>query len=378
MTSTSPLSGTVVVEIGHSVSVPYAGLILAQLGAEVIKVERPDGGDHARGWGPPLRDRASPLFHAINHQKRGIALDLSDRHSCEALRRLIVERADVVMQNLRPGSIEQLGLGGADLIRLKPSLIFCNLSAYGDVGPMAANPGYDALMQAYGGLMSVTGEAGRPAVRVGVSIIDFGSGMWSVMGILAALLERARSGKGGIVATSLYETALAWMGIHIAEFSVSGVDPGRHGSGAAQIAPYEMFETADGSLMVSAGNDALFAKLCRLIDHAEWSEDERFRTNPARIENRVELLAMLRQQFCALTTSRWQELLDGSGIPNAPVQTVSAVASNAQTAALGILQPVPGVDLTAVGLPIRFDGKRLTPCLPAPRLGEHTRQLLPL
>jgi crotonobetainyl-CoA:carnitine CoA-transferase CaiB-like acyl-CoA transferase len=378
LTSSAPLKGTVVIEIGHSVAAPFAGLVLAQLGADVIKVEHPEGGDHARRWGPPLQDGASPLFHAMNRDKRGVALDLRDSRARNTLIQLIVERADVVIQNLRPNSIEELGLGAEELMRRKPSLVYCNLSAFGGVGPMGSNPGYDPLMQAYGGLMSVTGEEGRPAVRVGVSIIDIGAGMWSIVGILAALLERTRTGAGGVVLTSLYETALAWMGVHIAEFSASGADPQRHGSGAPQIAPYEMFATSDGNLMVAAGNDSLFAKLCVLLGQERWIEDERFRNNPARVLNRSVLSAKLQEIFRTQPTSRWRERLDARGIPNAPLRRPSAVASDAQTAALEILQQLPRVGLTTVGLPIRFDGERACLHRPAPRLGEHTEEVMPL
>jgi crotonobetainyl-CoA:carnitine CoA-transferase CaiB-like acyl-CoA transferase len=376
LTSCAPLQGTVVVEIGHSVSAPYAGLVFGQLGADVIKVEHPEGGDHARCWGPPLQDGASPLFHAMNREKRGVALDLRDAGARESLAQLIVDRADVVIQNLRPNSIEELGLGARDLTRRKPSLIYCNLSAFGGVGPMGSNPGYDSLMQAYSGLMSVTGEEGRPAVRVGVSIVDIGTGMWSVVGIIAALIERARTGYGGVVDTSLYETALAWMGVHIAELSITGVDPGRHGSGAPQIAPYEMFETADGALMVAAGNDSLFAKLCTLLGHGHWSEDPRFCTNPARVRNRGVLSAMLLEIFRTQPTSRWRERLDAAGIPNAPLRQPSAIASDAQAAALEILQHIARADVTTVGIPVRFDGERQASRRPAPRLGEHTQDLI--
>lgn len=371
MTSSAPLRGTVVVEIGHSVAAPYAGLVLAQLGAEVIKVEHPDGGDPARQWGEPLQDGASPLFHALNRDKLGAAADLRNRSARDALLRLIVERADVLIQNLRPNSIEAIGLGPAELAVRKPSLIYCSLSAYGSVGPLASSPGYDALMQAYGGLMSVTGEEGRPAVRVGVSIVDIGAGLWSVIGILAALLARAREASGGLVETSLYETALAWMGIPLAEFSVFGVDPRRYGSGAPAIVPYEIFATTDGSLMVAAGNDSLFDRLCVLVGRRHWMADERFRTNPARVRHRAALSCELREIFLTASTFEWRKRLDACGIPNAPLHEVSQVMSDEQTAALGILEVVPNAGITAVGLPIRFDGMRSRVRERAPRLGEH-------
>ena len=370
MISAAPLSGIVVIEIGHSVAAPYAGLVLGQLGAEVIKIERPGSGDHARGWGPPMRNGASGLFHAINREKRSVPLDLHDRAAREQLLSLITDRADVVIQNLRPNSIESLGLGAAELTRRKADLIYCNLSAFGGVGPLASSPGYDPLMQTYGGLMSVTGEEGRPAVRVGVSIIDIGTGLWSVIGILAALFERASTGRGGIVDTSLYETALAWMGIHITEFSATGVEPRRHGSGAAQIAPYEMFATADGSLMVAAGNDSLFARLCGALGESRLAQDERFRTNVARVENRGPLFNLLQTTFRTASTAQWRDRLDEVGVPNAPLRTLAEVTSDPQTQALGILQHIAGLGLTTVGIPIRFNGRRPQLRRSAPELGN--------
>lgn len=376
LTSSTPLSGIVVVEIGHSIAAPFAGLVLGQLGAEVIKVEAPGHGDHARSWGPPLHDGAAAVFHAMNREKLGIALDLREPSAREALTRLISERADVVVQNLRSDSIEALGLGAAALTRRNPRLVYCNLSAFGRTGPLGAKPGYDPLMQAYGGLMSVTGEAAGPAVRVGVSIVDVGTGMWSVIGILAALLERARTGRGGIVDTSLYETALAWMGAHIAEHSAGGSDSRRYGSGAPQIVPYEMFETADGHLMVAAGNDALFGKLSAAMGHPQWSEDERFQTNRVRVSNRSVLSALLGDLFRAQPMSHWRELLDAAGVPNAPLQTIAEVVRDEQTTALDILQPMPEASITTVGLPIRFDGARPKLRRVAPKLGEHTSELI--
>jgi crotonobetainyl-CoA:carnitine CoA-transferase CaiB-like acyl-CoA transferase len=373
LTSSAPLAGTVVIEIGHSVAAPFAGLVLGQLGAEVIKVEHPGGGDHARKWGAPLRHGTSAVFEAINREKHGLALDLRDEQARDALLELIVERADVVIQNLRPNSIEQLGLGATELVRRKPGLVYCNLTAFGGIGPMGAKPGYDPLMQAYGGLMSVTGEESRPPVRIGVSIVDMGTGMWSVIGIIAALLERKRTGNGGVVDTSLYETALAWMGAHVAEHSAYGLDSRRHGSGAPQIVPYEMFATTDGSLMVAAGNDALFAKLCTALGRTEWHTDERFQTNPARVRHRGELSAMLHEIFRTQSTAHWRTQLDAADIPNAPLRSVGAVIEDAQTAALEILQPVPGEPATiTVGIPIRFDGRRPALRRQAPRLGEST------
>jgi len=376
LSTSAPLAGTTVVEIGHSVSAPFAGLILGQLGADVIKVEHPDGGDHARRWGPPVSaGGSSALFHAYNREKRSVAVDLRDTAERDWLRDFIVARADVVIQNLRPGSIEELGLGPDVLVRRSPRLIYCDLSAYGGAGPRGMHPGYDPLMQAFAGIMSVTGEEGRPPVRAGVSIVDVGTGMWSVIGIVAALFERARSGAGCVVGSSLYETALAWMGPHITEYSVTREEPQRFGSGAPQIVPYEMFETSDGSLMLAAGNDELFAKLCVALGHPEWRTDERFSTNQARVRHRALLGGMLRAILRTRPSAHWSALLDAALIPNAPLRTVSQVIGDEQSAALDVLDTDAETGAVTVGVPLRFDGRRPSQRRPAPALGEHDAEL---
>src|SRR6202162_4959843 len=257
MSSVRPLSGIVAIEIGHSIAAPYAGMILGELGAEVIKVENPKGGDAARGWGPPFQGGSSTCFHSVNRAKRGITIDLADPADAARLRALILERADVVIHNLKHGAFDKYGLAAADLVAEKPELVWCNLAAFGAVGPLRDRPGYDPMMQAYSGLMSLLGEDGRPPVRVTASIIDMGAAMWSAIGILAALRERDRTGAGGIVDTSLYETGLAWMSVYLAGFLADGKIPARHGSGVDMIVPYSAFGAADGYLMVAGGNDNL-------------------------------------------------------------------------------------------------------------------------
>src|SRR5205085_53487 len=215
MSSTRPLSGITVIEIGHSVAAPYAGMILGELGAEVIKVENPKGGDACRGWGPPFTEGTATAFHAFNRAKRGITIDLADPAQVKTLRRLIRGRADILIHNLKFGALDRFGLSAAVLTAENPGLVCCNIGAFGSAGPLRDRPGYDPMMQAYGGLMSLLGEDGRPPVRVTVSIIDMATAMWAVIGILSALQERGRTGRGGIIDTSLYETTPAWMTLPI-------------------------------------------------------------------------------------------------------------------------------------------------------------------
>ena len=377
MSSTRPLSGIIVIEIGHSVAAPYAGMILGELGAEVIKVENPKGGDACRGWGPPFTDGTATAFHAFNRAKRGITIDLADPAQVDRLRALIRDRADVLIHNLKYGTLDRYGLSADRLTAEQPGLVWCNVGAFGSTGPLRDRPGYDPMMQAYGGLMSLLGEDGRPPVRVGVSIIDIATGMWSVIGILAALQERRRTGRGGVVDTSLYETTLAWMTLPIAAYLANGEIPTRHGSGIEQIVPYQAFETADGFMMVAAGNDNLFRRLCAAIGRPGLAEDPRFRTNADRVVKRSELVPILMDIFRTASVAVWAERLDAAGIPNSPIQTLDQVVADAQTAALGIIQPWTGSPaLSLIGLPLSFDGVRPSFAKLAPRLGEDNSEIL--
>ena len=280
----TPLAGLVVIELGHSVAAPFAGQILADLGAEVIKVEKAEG-DDARHWGPPFWEGASSTFQPLNRSKKSVVCELRDPAQLAALKLLIHDRADIVLQNLRPGQVEKLGLDGASLVADKPELIYCNVGAFGRAGPLKDRPGYDPLMQAFGGIMSTTGEAGRPPVRVGPSIVDLGTGMWAVIGMLTALNRRRDTGRGGVIDVSLFETAAGWMSLLAAYYQASGELPTRLGSGAIGIVPYRAYQTKDSDLVVAAGSDALFRTLARVLGHPEWSDDPRFSSNPKRVEH---------------------------------------------------------------------------------------------
>jgi crotonobetainyl-CoA:carnitine CoA-transferase CaiB-like acyl-CoA transferase len=373
MSYAKPLAGTTIVEIGHSVAAPFAGVVLAQLGAEVIKIESPGGGDHSRAWGPPFPSGVSASFLALNRDKKSACFDLTIARDRDDLKRLILERADVVIQNLRPGAVAKYGLDAKMLTCLAPTLIYCNINAFGHVGPLKDKPGYDPLMQAFAGMMSVTGEEGRPPVRVGVSIVDIGTGLWAVIGILAALFQRKHSGQGAIVDTSLYETALAWMAVHATTFLASGELPQRQGSALSQIVPYQVFDTKDGPLTVAAGNDNLYGRLCTVLGHQEWKDDPRFQSNAARVANRDVLIPLIAAELRRRTVSDWSEIFDAAGIPSAAIRDLSAITTCPQTLALGMLQesPIPG-GLERMGVPISFGGERPSFDCEAPGLGEHS------
>ena len=365
-----PLSGVRVIDVTTSLAGPYCTEVLAALGADVIKVEPPSG-DEARTWGPPFWNGESTMFLAMNAGKRSVALDL--RRGTDVVLRL-VERADVFVQSLRPGLAAELGVDAETLRGRNPRLVHCSITSFGRTGPWAKRPGYDPLAQAAGGIVSVTGEPDRPGVRVGVSLVDQGTGMWAALGVLAALMERERTGEGRALDVSLYETAIAYMAYHVTGYLGSGAVPGRTGTGFPSIAPYQVFHTDDGDVMVAAGNDRLFGALCEVLGLPELRADERFATNPARVENRDELVPLLATAFGKKDTADWLAALEAAGVPAAPVQDAGQVAEAEQTAALGILQALGNVRIAA--LPLSADGERVVHRTPPPGLGAHTAEVL--
>ena len=375
MSTTHLLRGITVIEFGHTVAAPYAGMVLAELGADVIKVENPGTGDYSRGM-PPFREGRSAVYQSLNRNKRGISVDMADADQARRLRALIIDRADVVLHNMRFGAMEKLGFGSAALLQEKPSLVYCNVGAFGPIGPLRDHPGYDPLMQAFSGLMSIMGEDGRAPVRVGVSITDMAAGLWAVIGIQAACIERERTGKGGVVDASLFETALGWLAYHFSSYFVSGILPRREGSGLAQIVPYQAFATVDGHLMVAAGNDNLFRKLCAALEREDLSADPLYLTNKDRVFNRVPLIGTLEQIFVTKSTAEWIRLLEATQVPCIPINSFDKVLDDPQTKATGIFQRSPDCTETLLGLPLSFDGVRPPFTRSAPGLGEHNKDIL--
>lgn len=377
MSQALPLAGLCVVEIGHSLAAPYAGMILANLGARVVKVENIRGGDPARGWGPPFVDGSAVMFHAVNHGKESVRADFENPDSVVRLREFILAEADVVLQNLKVGSLDKQGLGAAALREAKPSLIYCNLGAFGAVGPLSRKPGYDPLVQAYSGMMKLVGNPSDEASRVPVSLNDMGTGMWAVIGVVVSLLGRERGGEGCVVNVSLYETALAWMTVQISD-SLSGGGPARRlGSGNANIVPYQVFVCSDEAVLVAAGNDSLFAKLCDCLGVPELALDAMFMSNGARVSNRDVLIPRLAARFITAKASTWLQKLEAAGVPCGPLQSIEDVVDSPQTAALEILSATPDQSVTTVSLPMSFNGHRPPLAGNTPRLGEHDGLLSP-
>jgi formyl-CoA transferase/CoA:oxalate CoA-transferase len=367
----SPLNGIRVVDLTSSLAGPTCTQVLAALGADVVKVEHPQRGDEARAWGPRFFEGGSVMFFAANASKRSLALDLKAAEGMEALLRL-VDRADVFVQSMRPGTAERLGLGGEALRERNDRLVYCSIGAFGRQGPLADQPGYDPLMQAFTGIVSVTGESDRPGVRVGTSLIDSGTGVWAALGIVAALLERAQTGNGREVDVSLFETGLSLVGYQLTDAFRTGNAPGRHGTAFPLIAPYEVFPTQDGELMIAAANDGLFAQLCERIGLPELADDPRFRTNPDRLANRDALLPPIRARLAERPSAHWLDVLEG--IPVAPVQNIAEAAAHEQTRAVGIVQELDGVETLA--LPLQVDSERVGHHGAPPVLGADSADVL--
>jgi formyl-CoA transferase/CoA:oxalate CoA-transferase len=366
-----PLDGLRVVDLTSSLAGPTCTQILAALGADVVKVEHPERGDEARAWGPAFFDGGSVIFFAANASKRSLALDVRSDEGRRALLAL-VDRADVFIQSLRPGTAERLGLG-ADVLRARNErLVYCSIGAFGRRGPLADRPGYDPLMQAFTGIISVTGEPDRRGVRDGTSLIDSGTGVWAALGIVAAVHERARTGAGREVDVSLFETGLSLVDYQVTDALSTGTSPRRYGTAFPLIAPYEVFATRDGELMIAAANDRLFAQLCERIGLPELAGDARFRTNPDRLANRDALLPPIRARLAERPSAYWLEALEG--IPVAPVQAIAEAARHEQTRAAGILQELDGVETLA--LPLQVDGERVEHRDAPPVLGAHSAEVL--
>jgi crotonobetainyl-CoA:carnitine CoA-transferase CaiB-like acyl-CoA transferase len=368
-----PLSGFKVIEIGQNLAGPYAGEVLATLGADVVKIERPEG-DDARAWGPPFWQGTAAIFQTVNRNKRSITLDLRDPAAIAWLKDYL-GTADVLVHNMRPGAMEELGLGAAALTALHPRLVYGALSAFGHKGPRRLNPGYEPMVQAFAGIFSLNGAEDAPPTRVGVPILDMGTGMWLAMGCIAALLRRVTTGRGGVVDASLFETALTWLTIPFASFKITGEPPRRHRTGSRRLVVFEAFRSTDGEIIIAAANDRLFQKLARALGRPHWAADERFTTNALRLANKATLIPEIQDIIGTASSAVWVERLEAAGVPCAPIQDLHDVVAEPQTAAIGMVEQVPGVDLALIGLPLSFDGERPPMRRRAPRLGEHNDEI---
>ena len=364
------LSGVRVLDLSRVLAGPLATMLLADMGADVVKVERPGSGDDTRAWGPPWREadgeRESAYYLSVNRNKRSVTIDLGTDDGRETVRRLAIE-ADVVVENFKPGTLERMQLDHGTLAALNPRLITCSITGFGP-GPLADQPGYDAMIQAMSGLMSITGEADGEPLKVGVAIVDVLTGLFAATGICAALASRAATGEGQHVAVSLFDSALASLVNQASNWLVAGVTPQRAGNEHPSIAPYQTYETADEPFLLAVGNDEQFRKVCDLFGLGELPNDARFATNAARSEHRRQLNSLLAPVLATRTSKEWLDLLAGAGVPAGPVNTIPQAFALA--APWLTTHPVFG-EIATPANPIRMSATPTGARLPPPRLGEH-------
>ncbi len=387
--SQGPLSHVKVLDLSRILAAPWAGQLLADLGAEVIKVERPGAGDDTRSWGPPfLKDasgqdtREAGYYLAVNRGKRSITVSIDTPEGQKIVRELAA-RCDIVLENYKAGTLQRYGLDAESLRKVNPRLIYCSVTGFGQTGPRRDQPAYDFLIQAMGGLMSVTGERdGQPGAgpqKVGIPIVDLMTGMYTAVAVLAALARRDQTGQGDTIDIGMLDVQVATLSNQAMNYLVSGKLPRRSGNAHPNIQPQDVFRCADGDVILVVGNDGQFAKLCGVLGTGAWATDERFATNAQRVRNLATLAPLLRERFATWERAALIAALDAAGVPCGPINSVADVFEDPQVKARGMLRHVPhpcGVDVPQVQSPIRFADARVGDLAPPPLLGQHSESIL--
>jgi len=372
------LEGIRVLDLSRALAGPYCTMMLGDMGAEIIKLEIPGTGDEARHYGPPFQEGESSYFLSVNRNKLSITLNLKDPRGKEIFREL-AKKSDVLVENFRPGTMEELGLGYDSLKGLNPKLIYCAITGFGPKGPDSQRPGYDLIAQGMGGIMSVTGPIGGPPYRVGIAQADITAGMFAAYGIMVALFHRERSGQGQKVETSLFQSQIAQLTFQAGRFFATGESPRPQGNQHPLIAPYESFKTKDGHINIAVGNNALWSTFCKVMGLENYEKDPRFDTNPKRVQNRPALVEIIEERTVKFTTEELRKILDGAGIPNGPVWTVGEALTAPQTIALGMVQelehPRAG-RIKVTGIPVNLSSTPGSLRQPPPLLGQHTEEVL--
>lgn len=372
------LDGIRVLDLTRALAGPYCTMFLGDMGAEIVKVEQPGVGDDSRGWGPPFIGKESAYFLAINRNKKSLAIDMKTKQGVELVRRLAC-KADVLIENFRPGTMDRFGLGEAEIRSLNPRLIYASLSGFGSDGPMKDWPGYDLIIQAWGGFMSITGRPDGEPTKVAVAIIDIVAGLMMGKAIIAALFARERTGVGQKVDSSLLEAEVACLIPYGSDYLASGKVPGRNGNAHPNIVPYQSFNTADGYMVVGAASEGNWQRLCQAIARPELANDPRFVKNAQRVANRKELIGILTEVFLKRDTASWIRLLGDAGIPCAPVKTIDQVFCDPQVLhrdmLLEVEHPTAGT-VRMAGMPLKFSSTPTSVRLPPPLLGQHTEEIL--
>jgi crotonobetainyl-CoA:carnitine CoA-transferase CaiB-like acyl-CoA transferase len=377
-TPTGPLAGVRVLELAQIMAGPTCGLMLADMGADVIKIEKLPKGDDSRGYQDPQINGVSAPFLILNRNKRGMGLDLKNPKGADVLKRMVA-KADVLTENYRRGTMEKLGVGYDVLKTVNPGLIYAVVSGYGRTGPLADKGGFDLIAQGFGGLMSITGHPGGPPAKTGNPVSDINAGILSCLGVLAALIERGKSGRGQIVDTSLMEAAMQQTYWQAAMFFATGVSAGPGGSAHPLTAPYQAFKTANGYLNIGGANQANWERVAETLGHPEWKTDPRFENNTIRLANREVLERLIEAELIHKTTAEWIAVFDKTGVPAGPVHTIEEALTHPQALAREMVvesvHPQAGL-VKGVGFPVKFSEQPRTPAMPAPGLGQHTVQVL--
>lgn len=373
-----PLAGVRVIEMAQIMAGPTCGMMLADLGAEVIKIEKFPGGDDARQYQKPGDSGLPPSFRMINRGKRSLALDVRTPQGKEVLFRL-VRQADVLTENFRVGVMERLGLGYTDLKVINPALIYCSITGYGRVGPMAKTGGFDLILQAFSGIIEATGEPDRDPVKPGVSIADINAGILAAMGIVSAYVHRLKTGEGQHVSTSLLQAAMQQTYWLAANYFSSGCETQRLGTAHSLIAPYQVFRARDARIVIGAGNPKAWKGMCEVLGRSEWVDDPRFDHPQRRVANRIELQKLIEVELASASTVEWCARFEAAGVPAGPVNSAGQALEHPQTRAVGMVIDVPdgtGGMSRGIGSPITFSGVSEAAVNPAPQVGEHSRDVL--
>jgi len=384
-----PLSHIRVLDLSRVLAGPWASQNLADLGAEVLKIERPGSGDDTRSWGPPfLKDkdgaetRESAYFLSVNRGKKSVTLDIAKPEG-QRIARELAAKCDVLLENYKVGGLAKYGLAYDDLRRINPHIVYCSITGFGQSGPSAHRPGYDFIFQGMGGLMSITGERdGEPGggpQKVGIAVTDVLAGMYASLAVTAAIAHRERTGVGQYIDLALFDAIVAFGANQILNYFTSGKIPGRYGNAHANVVPYEVFATTDGHLILAVGNDSQFASFCKVAGRPELAADSRYATMPGRITNRAELIPLLREIFRQRPSGRWLTELEASNVPCGPINDYKDVFEDLQVRHRGLKIEIPhpaGVPCPSVASPMRFSGTPVEYGLPPPLLGQHTREVL--
>ena len=381
----APLSNIRVLDMSRVLAGPWAGQLLGDYGADVVKIERPDVGDDTRQWGPPWlggeSEGESAYFLSTNRNKRSVTVNIAQAEGQQVIRDL-ARRADVLLENFKVGTLARYGLAADDLHALNPGLIYCSITAYGQTGTRAREPGYDAMIQASGGLMSITGPAGDDSAgpqKVGVAIADIMAGMYATTAILAALNARQESGAGQHIDVPLYDAQVAWLANQNMNFLVGGVVPGRMGTAHPNLVPYQAFRTSDGDLMLAVGNNRQFAACAKCIGRPELADDPRYAGNRERVENRAVLVKLLQAAFRQNSTEYWLRELGNAGVPAGPINDIGHVLTDAHAAERALVRQIKntaGDDVPSVANPVDFSATPVCYSAAPPLLGEHTDEVL--